>query len=398
MNTQILKFINQITEKITIYVYYNKSINFQYLDQIKNNTPKRLNIIEFKMIMINTSINCEKLINSDEFFKLPRYLFNNYIPEYFELNIVEIMNSKNSKLEDNVFLFRHNKILYSKKFFCILNSLKFSFNSFRLNNKILDNIIKYANISNDLFDIKTQHLQIALPSILKIEKFIFNLYNDYESILIRKIKYEDIFKFITTRPNDSNFKINEIKLKNYDLNTFSKILSRIEDNNIIFCNNKTFSIGGKFKILYNKIEYLVTLNTLIEINSDYSIIKIINFSENYLLPHFSAAATIFDNKIILLGGMSMAELLPNFNLTPLFIINLNNYIIERVISKNSKNAPGVIFNHKIKLESNKLKIYDGFCITGYSGGLSFKIEQETPTVIKNDKIFYYDLKENEWIV
>jgi hypothetical protein len=438
----ILKnLISNITKSVNLIIYYDNDLDFlkynNNSNEINNNNNNFKytgiitgnNLAEFKIYFINTNLKSKKLLTQEEMQIIPKEILFKFLPEFCEINFVEIMNKENSKLENDIAIFKFTKIIYNKRFYSILNSLKNVFHSnkknvidtrllnYEKNNKILKNIINLINL--EIFEIKTHHLQIKISTtsthkspLLNPTKFLFNLIQDYESVLVRKIKYEDIYHMITTKPkvsnnfndNDSPYIKNIIKLKNYDLNSISKILSKIDGNNLLLLNDgRKFSIGGKFKTIISNTEYLLAINTIIEINKSFSRIKIFTYSDNYFLSHFHAAAEVYDeNNIYVVGGMSTQELLPNFVYTPIYKIDTRDYKIERIVPNGGKSS-GVIFNHKLKIyhdnsKLNYLEISDGFIIENYTGGINIinsDVKAEAK-VEKNTKFSIFDLNTKKW--
>jgi hypothetical protein len=390
--------INKKSKNINFKIYHEDYIDFNLdLNTIfeKNKfSTLSYDLSELKFTFINTNTKSPKIISFDDLKILALNILYKFTPEFFELNIFEILNSKNSKISEEINILKISKIMYTKKFFCIVNSLKNNFTgaknlNYKLNHKILNHVINFLNLKfDDIFEIKTNHLQLILPKENQNKKFnqlkfLFNLEQDYESLLERKIKYEEIFSMITTKPKEENeiSNVNIVKLKKFDLNSISKILSKIEGNNFLFLNDgRKVSVGGKFNKIINGIQYSQGLNTIIEINKNFSKIKIMTFNDNYFLSSFNSAAGVlykeknsnFEEFIIQVGGLSIQELLPNFAYTPIFKINTKNLEISRIIpSDENKILPNVIFSHKIKIIENKfLEISEGYVIKNYSGGLN----------------------------
>lgn len=420
--------IHKNSKNIHIKIYHEDYIDFNIdLDTIfqKNKFSSiSYDLSELKLTFINTNTKSEKIISFDDLKILALNILFKFTPEFFELNIFEILNSKNSKIAEEISILKVSKIMYTKRFFCIINSLKNNFIgkrnlNYKMNHNILNNIINFLNLKfDDIFETKTNHLQLILPKEnhnkkFNSNKFLFNLEQDYESLLERKIKYENIFSMITTKPELENeiCSINIIKIKKFDLNSISKILSKIEGNNfLVFNDSRKVSIGGKFNKVINGLQYSQALNTIIEINKNFSKIKIMTFNDNYFLSCFnSSAGVLYDHNkneefIIQVGGISIQELLPNFAYTPIYKINTKNFEITKLIpSDENKILPGVIFSHKMKIIENKiLEITEGYVIKNYSGGLNILQKQgteyEQPKVEQNNKIFLYDLETFIWSI
>ena len=100
-------------------------------------------------------------------------------------------------------------------------------------------------------------------------------------------RYEEIFEMITLKSQSDNTElVNIVKLKKYDLNSISKIFSKIDGNCFLFLKDgREISIGGKFKKIINKVEYSLAMNTIIEINKNYSRLKIVTFDDKYFLSN-----------------------------------------------------------------------------------------------------------------
>jgi hypothetical protein len=195
------------------------------------------------------------------------------------------------------------------------------------------------------------------------KKFLFNLINDYESLLKRKVKYEEIYNLITVKTDKDEPNVTNIKLKNFDLNSFSKILNKIDSNFTQVLQDGTYiSIGGKFKKIVNKLEYLKALNTIIISNRNFSELKIVTFNDRCFMAHFSSAAQILDEEnLLVVGGMSQQELIPNYAETPIYRVNYKNFAVKRILpSKENIFVPGIIFNHQINISGSIVEVYGGF--------------------------------------
>lgn len=404
---------NKNINKIDFTIHHDDKFDLTDCNLINiNNISTVLDIIDFKLNLINTNIKTEYLIKSDELNKFLMRIFLKYSPEFMDISTVEILNSNNSNLNENISIFKYSKIIYTKSFYCLLNSLKNKFKkdkafSINQNYKILQKIIENLNLkSEDIFEIKTYHLQLMLPneksSKFKPIKFLFNLVNDFEGMLSKKIKYEEIYKHITTKPTqDELIKKESVQLKKFDLNSISKILAKIEGNNLISLKDgRKLSIGGKFKKTIKGVEYSQALNTIIEISKNFAKLNIYTFNDNYFLSHFNAASICIDEEFILnIGGLSIEELLPNFAETPVYKINTKDLTIERVqLSESNTLIPGVIFSHKLdRVSDNLIEIKDGFVIQNYTGGLQLiKKENVEPKVEMNSKRFVFNFDKNLW--
>jgi hypothetical protein len=386
---------------IVLYVYYDGDIDLNKL-VLLDEKKQVFKLNELKVYLVNTNLESKRLLTEPELYVIPLMFTSCFLPEYLEVNYIDIMNSDNSKLEKGVSLFKYTKFTYTKRLFVLLNSLKLSFNrknTVNLTYNILKSIVKFADIEDKQFEVKTNYLQLVLPKDkVKPFKFIFNLLQDYESILVRKTKYEELFKMVTTKPTDDDQIINKIRLKENDLGTVSKILTRIEGNTLLFLQNGTMlSIGGNFKLIYSGNEYKVALNTIIEIDRSFSNLKIITHSDKYFLSHFNAAGEIYKGKILIVGGMSIAELLPNFASTPIYLIDTTKYTVERVMP-GGKTSPGVVFSHVLDITDNGFKVSEGFLLANYSGGINILNKQpEEVKIVKNEKVFIFDFNKNDWI-
>jgi hypothetical protein len=367
---------------------------------------------EIKISFVNTNLLSKNSFKQSDLLAISIFFFENLIPEFLELNFVDILSNKNSEIEEKLKIFRYSKLIYSKKFFCILNSFR-NFLIEKKYSKVL-NISNFSKIQNSLnkflylkpeeiFEIKTNHLQIMIPEIQTVnsKKFLFNLINDYESILKRKIKYEEIYNLITVKTENDEPKLTNIKLKQFDLNTFSKILNKIDANSTLVLQDGTFiSIGGKFKKITNQGEYLKAINTIIIANRNFSELKIITFNDRILMSHFSSAAQIIDEEnLLLVGGMSQQELIPNFVDTPIYKLNFKNFNVKRILpSKENKLIPGLIFNHQINITGKLMEVYGGMVVKNYKGGLNILEDHiiETPKIEVNNNIFVFDLEKLLW--
>ena len=151
-------------------------------------------------------------------------------------------------------------------------------------------------------------------------------------------------------------------------------------------------------MLINQKESLVALNTVILINVEYSSMRIYSYRDNYFIPHFNACSEILnDNKILVVGGLSVPTLLENFNYTPIFIINLCDFTVSRIIPEFNY-YPGIIFNHKIHLLSkDKFQILEGFTITNANSlNIIQESQKQESKVEKNTSSFEFDFIKKTW--
>jgi len=404
------------------YLDLDSKIYEEQFHKINNSFKNKseIDLINFKVTLINTNFNSKRILYTEkEFYLLPKLILYSLTPEFLEFNYIEIMNSLNSNLEKDVVIFKFTKVIYTKRFYCILNSLKnlFKYSTNNLNHrsniKILKTISNFLNLTEEeIFETKTHHLRIMLnlDKIKSQTKFMFNLVEDYLSILERKIKYEEIFQMITSKSVDNGEESREnpvknvIKLRPYDLNTVSKILSKIQANNFLVLKDyRIISIGGKFIKVIKDVEYSIALNTIIEINKNFSRMRVYSYDDNHFLSSFNSAAEIYDEEnIIQVGGLSVKELLPNFAYTPIYKINVKSFKIERILPRNDSFLPGVIFNHKLSVSHDKnfLKVSEGSVIKNYTGGLNVmnvaNNKQPDIKIEDNVNIYVFDMTKKLW--
>ena len=190
-----------------------------------------------------------------------------------------------------------------------------------------------------------------------------------------------------------------INLKENDLAFVSKILNRIEGfQKVCLKNGDVMIIGGRIKLFFENKETLFALNTIIKTNIHYSAIKIYCYRDNYFIPHFNANAGLWiDNKIIVVGGISVPSLLENFKYTPIFIVNLNDFTVTRILPENSIFYPGILFNHKMLLTNEKLIISEGFTITNVDQLNVLKDKEKSKSdVERNSSIFEFNFEKKSW--
>lgn len=465
-----------------------------HLNKYTTNKPIFLFFNEFNIDFVNTNINCAYLSDSKNhaISSLTRFFLLNFIPDYLEVKIVEIMNKNNSNLQGSQALFKYNKSMLSLECFNILNKLKFTkffcvnsnsqrrrlleiFISFLENRKtyknlqssefsIFDSDVKFLqvnldllnkkkysntnadetagsdkllkdinnlNISNDINKENTNAEKWEKPKI----KFIFNLKESFESILIRKAKSENIYKLITEKPTDGSEKCeNIIYLKPFDLTTIADILSKIQGNKVFYLKDgRKLSVGGKFHLTIYGNTFAIILNTIIEIAADYSKLRIFTFNENYFLPMLNFAGEKFDflslfnsqndpkplidfvneigqneskckklNKdlksqifalfklviadknvlykeektltelIFTSGGMTQQDLLSNFYFTPIYLINSENFDIVKIEPDKS-----ILQNYPGVLFNHEMKIDFGNNTLYIKAFQGFRIENFT---------------------
>jgi len=324
-----------------------------------NNKKSFLFIQRISLEFINTNPSTKVISDGNNIAanNLAYFFLLNFIPNFLEIKIVEIINKNNSTLSDNQALFKFNKTTLSKEFLSLFNKIKQANLIINTDNekrknfqKIFFSFIESSKIKNEktdssdnpklfaLFANDLKYLQINLEilkknkekiikpqensnlhnqsnksikqleidqNFIKDAKIIFQLKENFENILIRKIKSENLYKIITEKPllnkaSEQNLSElekleNIIHLKPYDLITLSDIFSKLEGNKILFLKDgRKISIGGKFNLTIYGKSFQIILNTIIEISADYSSLRIFTFNENYFLPMFNFAAEKLD--------------------------------------------------------------------------------------------------------
>ena len=447
-----LKLLDQLTIKsvntVIINFYfedYKIDLNETKLDEAKKIILDKLNIYELKLNFIKSNFNENPIIKqnkldneySTDIFVF--YLFYKYLPEFIHIKFSEIVE------RDNQHMYSYLSYKLSYKFFCLTNALKNIISSRTKVNKgnlcvnlrpnffaLLFGFLSDNDKLNSLvFEKNFQSLQMKIPTKKKDDnnpinsmRVVYNLTQDYESVMIRKIKYEKIFQLMSTKPENnanSDSLLNKIKLKNFDLNSFTKIVSKLSGYQMVFLpDGRTFIIGGSLKSTDNEGKPIITpLNSILVIDYKISAIDIYTFNDNYFLSHFNAASLLLSpNEILIVGGISNSTLLLNFKTSPVYVIsvsvnsndNVNDISIKRIWHDNDlmkqQCFPGVIFMHKIEMKNiTTIVVKDGFCIENYNDGISIlpentskdlKKEEPKAKPVRNTHIYEFDLEKRLW--
>ncbi len=190
-----------------------------------------------------------------------------------------------------------------------------------------------------------------------------------------------------------------INLRENDLTFVSKIINKIEGfQKVCLKNGDILIIGGRIRIFVDNKESLFSLNTVIKTNINYNEIRIHCYRDSYFIPHFNASADLLnDDKIVVVGGISVPSLLENFKFTPIFIIDLTDFSVNRLLPENSIYFPGIIFNHKLLLSKEKLIISEGFTITNVNQLNVLKENDKNQSdVQRNSSTFEYNFEKKCW--
>lgn len=361
--------------------------------------------------------------------------------------------NSNSTVSTTCNLFKSVVINFSPKFFSFLNSFKLYLKRiknasnkndnkqglvFNFNSSYRAIITHCLKMFSDVFTYKDNFLQLNLNNVDKPSRFITNLINDYNSILVRKVTYENLFKELITKPKKE---IEEIITSNtdltreftsplikYDINTASKLLQKIQGNSIIFTpDGKLVSVGGYFKHLFDTKKLLLPFNALIIFTETLNKISILTFHENYFLTQFYSNALVNnriqkcfdyleyskDYEIIVTGGTSSSELISNFVETPVYSINFysnkgkneSKISIKRLddFGGNSfQDQRKLLFKHDSKIDSSNkyILLYGGLTSTCVSKGISIfeKVDNDinNTLVSVNTEQLVFEFESKRW--
>ena len=403
---------NEFDKKLNLFVILDR--NIITCNNILNNKKltKTDNLdISLSLLKVN-KFNNEEIFTKKNAIDLTKEIILNILPMFLEINFIEIYKVTKSSLDYN--LFKHVKISYTKSLFAFINSILFSLkyntclnNIINSNSKsnyikknhlevynfemykqnILKKSLEYYLDSKNTLNYEDKFLQIKIDlENPKLSYLIFNLYQDFKSILIRKLKYDDIYKQFVIKP-DSNSKNNyiefQISIYKNDINSISKILNKIKGNNLIYLKDgKVISIGGYFKHMFQEKQILMPFNSIIVFNKHKTKLKIFNFKDNeYLTNYYASVFYNYNNdnniELISSGGSSSTELIVNFVETPIYKIilskNLKEISCERIDNiENCSDRNSLIFKHNSKLSSDGsyILLYGGFKSNSISKGLN----------------------------
>ena len=169
----------------------------------------------------------------------------------------------------------------------------------------------------------------------------------------------------TDHNNDSFSEI--YTFKNNDLNTVSRILTQIEGfSKIQNKKGEKLIIGGRMRTIENNSEKIIILNCILTFNPGYSVLNLRTFKDNILIPHFNSSSKIFgDKNIIICGGLTISTFREEFLKNPIFLLDMNNNIITKIIPPGSI-IGGFIFNHRINNNSFQFTYQSIICIFNHS--------------------------------
>lgn len=403
-NSEISQIYNSLRfetlSNINICFYLNQTFNGLDLESLSKSKDDEAKINNLKITFINSqSFFQNESFNKETIQIISSEIYDFLQPKYLEIKTVEIYPAK-----EGMSLFKVNKIYLSKKAFLLSNLINLSIK--RVLKKLKNEDFKrleliQKTISNNVlkmygsrFEIKDFPLPLKLNKEYfeknpKFKRYISNLYMDFKSVMIRKETYETIlFRMynINAEPEIS------LRLIKKDCNTMSKILQKIEGNNIMSLpDGKIVSIGGCLKMKgfkdNNSLNDLACINKILIFNEELSNLTIISPKINELLPHYNAKCFAIVNKdvyknkdfsssfrLILSGGISNSEYIQNFIGIPILQITLsknslsltNENELESMVKINKIEigdiANSCLFSHKVYYdnENRSLVLYDGF--------------------------------------
>lgn len=400
----IYKDLNKIrSQNLNITIYLN--ICFNDIQTENNCEFNKINNLKITFINASTFFQNE-LFNKENLNKISSNIYEYFKPKYLEIKTVEAFSCK-----DDLSLFKVNKTILSKKVFLIVNLLNFGIKRYFKKSKIssLDSN-RLENVQNSIskklfqmFDSKFDTKDYPLPLKLnkeffdktkKYKRYISNLYMDFKSVMIRKETYETILYRLYNINCEEQFCLRLLK---NDCNSFSKILQKIQGNNILFLpDGSIISIGGCLKLKpfkdNNSLNDSGCINKLIIFNEELSKITIVAPKLNELLPHynsncfaliskdlkeFNKSNKASNVKLILSGGISNGEFIQNFIGIPIYEITINKAMNSSSNSLNKNKSEinlkiekieigdicnSCLFSHKVMFDDEKraLILYDGY--------------------------------------
>jgi hypothetical protein len=389
---------------------------FKYLDVesfIKNpqNSKNTFSLLgEFNLNLIKYYPDKSILITENDKSKISlitKSVMETYWPSFIEVNFSEIIRAQiNQQIK---YFFRKLNIKYSKENFLNLNIFKDILFSKHLRNKKnnISNIFtlcsKFCLKDDNYFIFSSKSFGLKLSNIhnIDLKKWQFYFVQEYDSQSIRKIPTEDIKRSLY-RQSDSDsfnqFRLEKYNFKNNDLNTVSRILTQIEGFTKVYNKNgEKYYIGGRMKAYENNKEQMVLLNCILTFNNDYSNLQLRVYKDTVLIPHFNASSQIFrENHIMINGGLTVKNYQEVFSKTPIFIVDLINYYIFKIIPEGIV-YPGFIFNHKTTIiNENKFLISEGYTLANDQNTMNFWPNSKQSKVSKNISQYEFDFTKGKW--
>ena len=334
-------------------------------------------------------------------------IMEKYWPSYIEVNFSEIIKAQiNQQVK---YFFRKLNIKYSKENFFNLNFYKevLFYNHIRNMKQNLSKILtlcsKFSLKEDKFFIFSSKSFGLKLANIKEIDfkKWQFYFVQEYDSQSVRKVHTEDIKRNLYKQLGSDSldqFKLDKYIFKNNDLNSVSRILTQIEGFSKVYNKNgEKYYIGGRMKTYENNKEEMVLLNCILTFNHDYSKLHLRVYCDTILIPHFNASSQIFrENQIIINGGLTIKNYQEIYSKTPIFIVDLNTYLINKIIAEGIV-YPGFIFNHKTSiLNENKILISDGYTLTNDQNTSIFWQKTKQLKVSKNISNYEFDFTKGKW--
>lgn len=364
--------------------------------------------------------------------KICNFLAQKLVPDFLEGEFAEIFSRKDPDSNENqICLFKQIVLRYSKKQFALVNSFKLYMKHRLLQLKntsdapayaILRRILVFNEGEESFWETNDKYLQMMVNNqnlpILEgkgFMRYFSNLYSDFTSIFTRKVTYEAIFKILVAKPIDDNHKKETvIPLKSLDINSVSKILSKISGNSLLFLPDLTIvSIGGFFKHLYDDKKMILPFNAVITVSPKMSKMKITTFLDSVLMTHYFSAAiyrplrigeSSSKSEIYLTGGCSNSELISNFADTPIYKLEISKLEVEVTrLDLNTSKRNKLVFKHNIKLgeDLSYILVYGGFLCDTIVKGLnvgSYQNNMENLVVKPNLSQEVFELESTKWYI
>lgn len=149
------------------------------------------------------------------------------------------------------------------------------------------------------------------------------------------------------------------------------------------CDGRTIYVGGEYEDWYDA-EFCIYNDVIVRGPSD--AVAIYGYPRRDFPPTDFHTATLFDNRIILIGGLGYQEdRRPGY--TPVFALDIRTYQIERVNTAGEN--PGWIFSHAAELDPRHPVII-------VSGGEIHVENRPNRQLVPNAHKYKLDLREWRW--
>ena len=403
--------VSDISSKITLTFLF-KYIDLESFREGLKISKNQMFLLDIKLNLIKYYPDKSVLITENDkvkFSSISKFIMEKYWPGSLEINFSEIIRA-HVKMEIKYF-FRKLNIKYKKDLFFTVNLLKDIIFSKKIKSSsknkissILTLCSKFTFDSEMLFKLTSKSFGLKFPNIetINLLKWHFYFLQEYDSHNVRKISINQIRSKMYDKPSTdhNNDSFSEIyTFKNNDLNTVSRILTQIEGfSKIQNKKGEKLIIGGRMRTIENNSEKIIILNCILTFNPGYSVLNLRTFKDNILIPHFNSSSKIFgDKNIIICGGLTISTFREEFLKNPIFLLDMNNNIITKIIPPGSI-IGGFIFNHRIKvINENKIQLFGGYILSNSDDSCNFNKETKIQSKLsKNISFFEFDFSKCCW--